>query len=66
MLKKTLELGTISSLTVQIELRLSPPAQDSISADVDVNVDGDVALDDRPGEAFKPMMLSSMRISPDE
>lgn len=61
--------GTISSLSVEIQLRLSPPQQDSISADVAVTVDGAVVLDpDRiaNNEAFKPVMFSSMRISSDE
>ena len=58
--------GTISSLSVQIQLRLLPPEQDSISAEVAVNVRGDVVLDERPAEAFKLVMLSSMHISSDK
>ena len=57
--------GTISSLNVQGQLEILPPGQDSISAMVTVNVTGDVALDSRPGEAFKPVFLSSMHISSD-
>lgn len=45
--------GIISSLSVQIQLRLLPPDQDSISAEVAVNVTGNVVLDEHPGEAFK-------------
>lgn len=57
--------GTIAGLQVQGQVRLSPPTQDTITAVVSVTVTGDVPLDDnRPGEAFKPVMLSSMRISP--
>jgi hypothetical protein len=57
--------GTISGLDVEGEVRLAPPDQDSIVATVAVEVEGDVVLDDRPGEAFKPVMFSSMHISAD-
>jgi hypothetical protein len=55
--------GIISNLSVQIQLRILPPGQDSISAEVAVYVNGDVELDARPSEAFKLVMLSSMHIS---
>jgi hypothetical protein len=34
-----------------------------LSATISINVDGNLELDNRPGEAFKPVMLSSMHIS---
>jgi hypothetical protein len=57
--------GTISQLSVDLGLQLSPPGSGSLSAAVTVTADGSVVLDDRPGEAFKLVMLSSMRISSD-
>ncbi len=57
--------GTIAELNVDLTVRISPPVRNLwISADVEALVEGSVPLDDRPGEAFKPVMLSSMRISP--
>lgn len=56
--------GMISGLNVSEEVRLSPPIQNSLSASVNVVVDGEVELTYRPGETFKPVMLSSMHISP--
>lgn len=58
--------GTISGLNVNGEIHLSPPTDDSISATVMIDVDGDVELDDRPGEAFKLVTLVSMHISSDQ
>ncbi|GIV18753.1 MAG: hypothetical protein KatS3mg023_0504 [Armatimonadota bacterium] len=56
--------GKIASLQVSLEVRLSPPAKNSLLARVrTLSVTGNVALDNRPGEAFKPVMLSSMHIS---
>jgi hypothetical protein len=55
--------ATISTLAVQGEVRMLPPAQGILTATVTVAVDGSVALDPRPGEAFKPVMLASMRVS---
>jgi hypothetical protein len=55
--------GTIQDLDVTGTISLSPPAHDSIRADVAVDMTGTVNLDDRPGEAFKPVMLSSMHVS---
>jgi hypothetical protein len=53
----------ISTLGVQGQIRLTPPTGDSLTAVVSASVDGTVALDARPGEAFKPVFLSSMNIS---
>lgn len=55
--------GTIASLSVSEEVRLHPPAQEVFTAQVAATVTGDVPIDNRPGEAFKPVMLSSMHIS---
>lgn len=55
--------ATVSTLTVQGEVRLEPPGQGGLSATVSVTVDGSVAIDRRPDEAFKPVMLSSMHVS---
>ena len=57
--------GTIGGLDVSIEVHLSPPVRNEmISAYVIARVEGDVMLDNnRPWEAFKPVMLSSMHIS---
>lgn len=55
--------GTIGGLHVSSQVRLSPPAENSIIARVTTTVAGRVPLDNRPGEAFKPVVLSSMHIS---
>ncbi|MBU0673409.1 MAG: hypothetical protein KJ950_02045 [Proteobacteria bacterium] len=55
--------GTISTLGIEGEVRLSPPADNAIAAQVSVTTNGTVELDSRPGEAFKLVMLSSMHIS---
>jgi hypothetical protein len=57
--------GSISALQVQGQIRLTPPGLYSISGTVTVKVNGGVHLDCRPGEAFKPVVLSSMHISAD-
>lgn len=56
--------GTIAGLQVQGQVRLSPPDANGLQAVVAVVTTGGPALDNRPGEAFKPVMLSSMHISP--
>jgi hypothetical protein len=56
--------GTIAGLQVTGQVRLSPPSGGTIRAAVTVNTTGSPALDNRPGEAFKPVMFSSMHISP--
>ncbi|MGC8782931.1 MAG: hypothetical protein ACP5RN_00885 [Armatimonadota bacterium] len=56
--------GTIASLRVSLEVRLSPPVQNGFIARVrTLSVTGNITLDNRPGEAFKPVMLSSMHVS---
>ncbi|MCG3157902.1 MAG: hypothetical protein DKINENOH_04538 [bacterium] len=55
--------GTISTLETAGTLRLRPPQTDSISAQVNLRTSGSLNLDNRPGEAFKPVMLSSMHLS---
>lgn len=56
--------GTISGLKVIGNVRIKPPSKNSIKAIVSITkVVGSVALDKRPGEAFKPVMLSSMHFS---
>ena len=57
--------GSISGLQVQGRIRLTPPAANAISGGVTVCVAGNVNLDRRPGEAFKPVALSSMHIGTD-
>lgn len=58
--------GSIQELQVSIRVSLWPPETDRFYAYVDANLTGSVALDARPGEAFKPLFLSSMRISKDQ
>jgi hypothetical protein len=55
--------GKISRLDVHASVRLALPGENRLSASVSVDVQGDADVDIRPGEAFKPVMLSSMRIS---
>jgi hypothetical protein len=57
--------GAISTLRVHGQLRLHPPNPDFIGGSVEVHTFGSVRLDRRPGEAFKPAVLSSMHVSPD-
>ncbi|MEJ2266211.1 MAG: tetratricopeptide repeat protein [Anaerolineales bacterium] len=57
--------GTVGQLRIRGQLRLEPPKESSILAHVRVDVQGEIDLDDRPREAFKPVMLSSMHISPE-
>jgi len=55
--------GTLGGLSFQGELTIQPPNQE-ITAQVNMmSVTGTVVLDNRPGEAFKPVMLSSMHIN---
>jgi hypothetical protein len=58
-------LGTIGNLIVTTVVRLFPPSNSTISADISTVVNGSIEIDDKPGEAFKPVFLSSMNISPD-
>jgi len=55
--------GTIGTLNVASSINLSPPANNALTAHVTTTVTGHAKLDNRPGEAFKPVMLSSMHIS---
>lgn len=55
--------GIIGGLQVAVVVQLSPPAQGRFTAQVNVSVVGNVVLDHRPGEAFKPVFLSSMHVS---
>lgn len=55
--------GAVSGLQFVGEIRLAPPGATSITAAVTVEASGSPALDPRPGEAFKPVMLSSMHVS---
>ena len=55
--------GTLSHLNVNGQLRIAPPSGNSISATVSAAVNGDAELSSKTGEAFKPVMLSSMHIS---
>lgn len=56
--------GTIATLRVAVTVTLTPPADSALVAQVSAKVTGAVTLDgNRPGEAFKPVMLSSMHDS---
>lgn len=57
--------GNIAGLSVEGKIKILPPAGKSVSAKVSVVATGNIDLDVRPGEAFKPMVLSSMHISSD-
>jgi len=52
--------GVSNTLSVHATITLSPPGTSSISARVAAKVSGSLTLDNRPGEAFKPVFLSSM------
>ncbi|GBC92481.1 hypothetical protein HRbin15_00951 [bacterium HR15] len=55
--------GSIASLQVNLQVRLLPPRPNELVAYVSASVNGSVPIDNRPGEAFKPVMLSSMHVS---
>src|SRR6266480_3640941 len=55
--------ATWQTLNASSTLSLSPPAYNALTAYVTTTVTGHTKLDNRPGEAFKPVMLSSMHIS---
>ena len=55
--------GSVSSLLVYGEVHLRQPETDGIACDICVQVEGDVTLDSRQGEAFKPVCASSMHVS---
>jgi hypothetical protein len=56
--------GEVGGLRARLSVSLAPPADGRMVADVQARVEGDVRLDNRPGERFKPVMLSSMYASP--
>lgn len=58
--------GTIATLQVSDTVTLTPPANNRFVAHISTTVAGSVVLDNRPGEAFKPVTLSSMHISSTE
>jgi len=55
--------GTLAGLAFNGQISLTPPADQSITANVTMSTSGNINVDVRPGEAFKPAMLSSMHIS---
>ncbi len=56
--------GTSNSLHTHETITIAPPSGNAITAQVAATTSGTVALDNRPGEAFKPVFLSSMHESP--
>jgi hypothetical protein len=58
--------GVSGGLGVAEEVVIFPPASNAIAAAVSVALTPSVPLDVRPGEAFKPVMLSSMHVSADQ
>jgi len=57
--------GSVSGLRVVGEVRLQQPETAGIACAVSVSVEGDVQLDRRQREAFKPVFASSMHVSDD-
>ena len=56
--------GTSNGLTIHETITVAPPGNNSIVANVAASLTGSVTLDsNRPGEAFKPVFLSSMNES---
>ncbi len=55
--------GSSNGMSIAETITIDPPANNSITAKVAVNVTGTVPLDPKPGEAFKPVFLSSMHDS---
>ncbi len=55
--------GTMAALRVNLQVRLLPPRPNELIAFVSASVSGSIPIDNRPGEAFKPVMLSSMHVS---
>lgn len=55
--------GTVAALRVFGQINLKPPRADLFFGEVAISVSGDADVDYRPGEAFKPVALSSMHIS---
>jgi hypothetical protein len=57
-------VGAVAGLSVSSAVRLVAPSRRRLVARVTTRVQGEVSLDARPDEAFKVVMLSSMRVSP--
>jgi len=57
--------GRMSSLRVHGEVHLRDPRPEGFACDVFVSIAGGARLDRRPGEAFKPVFVSSMHIGDD-
>jgi hypothetical protein len=57
--------GSRNGLKATLKVTLSPPGAGGITAEVDGRCEGSITLDTRPGEAFKTVMLSSMRVTAD-
>lgn len=55
--------GSQLNLNTTAKVTVLNPATSSITAKVSASLTGTVPIDTRPGEAFKPVMLSSMHIS---
>ena len=58
--------GSIYTLNFIGRIRFFPPTGDSLSAEIDMYVSGDADLSYRPGETYKPVMISTMHISDEE
>jgi hypothetical protein len=52
--------GTVGSMSCSATVNVSPPVAHSLSVSVSETISGNPKLDNRPNEAFKPVMLSSM------
>ena len=55
--------GTSKKLEIYEVITLQPPSDQAMVVKVEARTSGTLHLDDRPGEAFKPVFLSSMHIS---
>ncbi len=55
--------GAVGALRIRGTLRIHAPARGELVAELSLHCSGQAPLDARPGEAFKPVLLSSMRIS---
>lgn len=55
--------GNRAGLSFTSVVTIHPPTGQLITANVATTTSGNINLDDRPNEAFKPVMLSSMHVS---
>lgn len=55
--------ATRGGLTTRLHVVITPPTEGIIKARVAAETEGDVSLDAREGEGFKPVTLSSMKVS---